>query len=726
MLNDLLAIERRMAAHGIVVAERHPDVKDMARGPAFRVRLAADGTIHNVELVPDAGRGVLWTLRDGQHNAFPGLKTAAGLLSLDEAALNAHDRTWQADKGAATRRLELQRIAAAASFDSERYGVWLTAGHRKRIAQRLETLRALASDPLTAAVPAAFERFLLATETPREFLESLRSHLLDAVRDRDDDWLEPVREAFRGAAAIFIDVTDAERDAGDARQIGPVSAALSGDATATNVGQADICALTGLPGTLHSGNFPQPNLPGLGQTYLFARNKDIPSLARYGRSADASLPIGSDLVRRLSGAIAALTSADKKGRSWRLIPAETGDKPDLLVTSVIHWRLADALAGDEDDDRVDGWAVWDELGGRLMRQTEGDDPGRAPIGEIMILILRTVDPANRKTIYQRKTMSSEIWEAAKRWHAATNNLPDWLGMPMPVKGETKSQFKKPFFVDPLSITRLSRTQFANGGKRRVPVIGVSAADAFGLFLGEGNAELRARKTLRRLLQRHGSLLAGLTVARVKSLDHLKAFDPKTDLRRDALRSLTWIGALLHMLDRQNTRDAAMSETACYPEDLAFRLGQFLSAADYIHVGYCADLRRGDVPPTLIGNSVFAIAGSDPVRALGILQTRLKPYLAWSVRRDDIFKKAAALDKEGKDGIGRAIAMRTGISNARNAKETAAALEHALAPYRTKARATDDRFKAELLLGYMAGYPKRERPASDNRLDENEDTGGDVT
>lgn len=724
MLNDLLSIERRLAAHGIAVAERHPDVKDMARGPAFRVRLTSNGTVQSVDLVPDAGRGALWTLRDGQHNGFPGLKTAAGLLDLDARALKAHDLAWQADKSAASRRHRLLRLTAAAPFDAKRNSGWPS----NRVAERLESLRTLAGDPQTAAVPAAFERFIQAAASPRSLLEALHAHLLDAVRDRGDEWLEPVRSALIGAAALFIDVpeTEFERDAGDPRQIGPVSAALSGDEAAACVDEGAVCALSGKTGALHSGNFPQPNLPGLGQTYIYARNKDIPSLVRYGRTADTSLPIGSDLVRRLSGAIATLTGADKKGRSWRLIPAETGDKPDLLVTSVTEARLADALAGDENDYQVEGWAVWEEFGATVLRQTHGREPGAAPLDEVVILILRTVDPANRKAIYQRKTTSDEVWRAAIRWQQATANVPEWLELLMPVKGMAKAQFKKPSFVDPLSISRLSRTQFANGGQRRVPVIGVSAGDAFGLFLQEGDVERRARKLLRLVLQRHGSLLAGLAATRIKSFDDLKAFDPKADLRRDGLRSVAWIGALLHHLGRFSKRDATMTEPVPYTVDLAFRLGQFLSAADYIHVGYCNDLRGGDVPPTLLGNSVLAIAGADPVRALAILQTRLKPYLAWSKRRAEVFKKAATLENLGKEGKGRAIAIRMAMSHARNANDTAMELQLALAPYRSKAKQMDDWFKAELLLGYMAGYPKKEHASGSGEPVSNDVNGGNGT
>src|SRR5271157_1797421 len=93
----------------------------------------------------------------------------------------------------------------------------------------------------------------------------------------------------------------------------------------------------------------------------------------------------------------------------------------------------------------------------------------------------------------------------------------------------------------------------------------------------------ARRLLRMLLHRHGSLLRGVAAARHRGTDHLKIFDPKTDLRRDALRSVAWIAAFLHTLGRQKE---------LYMSDAAFRLGQLLAAADVVHIGYCMDVRGG--------------------------------------------------------------------------------------------------------------------------------------
>ena len=79
----------------------------MAKGLALRVRLGVGGRIAEVEIIADAGRGVQWTLRDGQHNGFPGLRLGEagkddqlpkGLLSLGAVAREVHERAWGCDK----------------------------------------------------------------------------------------------------------------------------------------------------------------------------------------------------------------------------------------------------------------------------------------------------------------------------------------------------------------------------------------------------------------------------------------------------------------------------------------------------------------------------------------------------------------------------------------------------------------------------------------------------
>ena len=691
MLNDIYSIERSFSAHGVPVGAVHPDVKDMAKGSAFRLRLDSSAALVGVELIDDAGRGAVWTLRDGQHNGFPGLKTKAALLVLDKAGQAAHDEIWKKTKEPADRRDELRRLARQYARQA---GHWPEAGHRGRIAERLDVLRVLTNDPQAAAVPAVFERFLRAVDAEPNLLARFTDFLMTALDTRGDDWLEPIRSAFTGQAALVIDAPVGEfpRAAADPAQIAAVSAAL-----AAEPGEAGVCALSGARGALHSGNFPQPNLPGLGQTYLYSRNKDIPALVRYGHIADGSFAIGGALAQRLGGVLNFLTKEESRDKNWRLIPAETGDKLDLLLTSLPAVRM---LATNEDDgEDVDPSMALTELGRRFSGQLTGNgDPSGIGDGELSVLVLRTVDPANRKAIYSRQTSVENVRAALFHWHAALANLPGEIGFVLPVKGERVPVLRRPTRVAPLSLVPLTRVLFANGGTRRVDVVGATAGEAMGLFLREGNTGGLARKLLRLFLLRHGALLGALSVAARKGTEALKDFDPKTDLRRDALRSLAWFGVLLFFIGRQKED---------YMSGAAYRLGQLLSAADVIHIGYCADMRGGDVPPVLIGNAVFNLAGSNPVRALDVLSQRFKPYLAWA-------KKSHKLSPDDKSA--RAFAVRKALSQARRISPLASELAPALHPFAAKTEVPGDTFRAELLLGYLVGLPKPGKTTNPNSPD----------
>jgi hypothetical protein len=712
MLNDLLAIERGLTANGVDLVGMHPDIKDVAKGSALRVRLADSGRVSSVEIIAEAGNGAVWTLRDGQHNGFPGLKTAAGLLALDASAREDHDRIWNSSKAAPDRRTELLRLLSGYPMSAEQTKNWPSSGHRRRIGERLEALRMLVDDPLSASVPAVFERFLAALDASPSFLEQLTTALGERVRDSGDDWIDPVRTALIAPIVLAIDVKDMEfqRDARDARQIAALSRALSNPPSTGSEqlkGEA-VCALTGKAAKLHAGNFPQPNLPGLGQTYIYSRNRDIPSLTRYGRTADASFHVDADLVRRLAGAVTALTREDRKGKTWRLIPAESGDKPDLLVVSAADpdSRYADAAA---DDDELSGEAALKELASRVIDQSKGVFEHGQPEEQVLVLVLRTVDPANRKAIYQRHTTSARFWGAAQNWQAATANTPDWLRVPFPGQAKAEVNLREPPYVTPLSITPISRVQFANGGRRPIEVIGIPASQAFQLFLKEGDVERRARELLHLLVKRHGNLLAGVAAARTKGTEFLRDFDPKTGLRRSALRSTTWIGVLLHHLDR-------LKEV--YMSDAGFRLGQLLAAADVVHVGYCMDVRDGSIPPSLLGNSLLGMAAERPSKALSLLLKRWAPYANWAKNEPKVQAVAAKSEKS------KAIALRKGLSQARRIGLIASALGEQL---RDADSRTDEYFQAELLLGYMAGLPPvaKEEAGGSKKADDQANEGDEL-
>jgi hypothetical protein len=173
---------------------------------------------------------------------------------------------------------------------------------------------------------------------------------------------------------------------------------------------------------------------------------------------------------------------------------------------------------------------------------------------------------------------------------------------------------------------------------------------------------------------------------------------------DVLRTITLLGVLLYKLDRN--KEVYMKETA-------FKLGQLLAAADIVHAGYCADVRKGDVPPALLGNQIFTIAQTAPVKALSMLGRRWKPYAGWAKKAMRDTKWAEELINSGKNkDVQRGWDIKKALRYAREMGSLAPTIAQSLNDCRV-----DDVFRAELLLGYMAGFPnvqKEHGAVSDER------------
>ena len=143
-------------------------------------------------------------------------------------------------------------------------------------------------------------------------------------------------------------------------------------------------------------------------------------------------------------------------------------------------------------------------------------------------------------------------------------------------------------------------------------------------------------------------------------------------------------------------------------DTAFKLGQLLAAADVVHAGYCADVRGGDVPPSLLGNQVFAMAQTAPTKALATLCRRWKPYDGWAKKAARKPNRVESLiASNNKDDQQRGWDIKKALRYAREVGPIASELAASLGGCRV-----DDVFRAELLLGYISALPKAQKQNND--------------
>ena len=140
-------------------------------------------------------------------------------------------------------------------------------------------------------------------------------------------------------------------------------------------------------------------------------------------------------------------------------------------------------------------------------------------------------------------------------------------------------------------------------------------------------------------------------------------------------------------------------------EFPYWFGQLLKASDSLHELYCVNVRDGQIPPQLVGGSMYAAAAEFPLRTLAQLGQRMMPYLNWARTNRDTRKKN---DPEGKEGPGAGyyLYIYEQIANKLNLVLT------------EQTRFTDAE-KAQLFIGYLASFPKSEKSIPSNNIDEGE-------
>ena len=109
----------------------------------------------------------------------------------------------------------------------------------------------------------------------------------------------------------------------------------------------------------------------------------------------------------------------------------------------------------------------------------------------------------------------------------------------------------------------------------------------------------------------------------------------------------------------------------------FLVGRMLALADTLHKEYCQHVRKGEIPPQLIGNALMPTALNNPTAGLARLSERIAPYQGW----------ANTVVGEGV-GLAKWALQRLGSVTEELGKQTL--------PEQCK-----DADKAQMLLGYLA-------------------------
>ena len=412
----------------------------------------------------------------------------------------------------------------------------------------------------------------------------------------------------------------------------------------------------GVPFQAMEEPMPTVKLAGGFDVTLRTMFKEQQCQTRYGRIENASYPISPQMRIRLQSALEWIGSSERKNMTWI-----NTDKDEILFaypSSLPEVPLSYTAMFKKSGNKT-AFSTQAKEFIRAFQQTK--KPGTDPQAErITIFILRKIDKARTKIVYTRQTDPYELERCSEEWTLGSANIP-------------RFPFGTPDVPYPLNV-----------------------ADTLNCFLKQNGTIVEGK--FKPFAQYHGiEILMDPALSVTADMHRLSecamsigAFcgnrcaqnDLSHPVLENAKNMLPLMGLILYRNHIRKDR---------YMDNLPYLYGQLLKAADELHVLYCHVVRNGDIPPQLIGGSLFQNAAEMPVRTMNLLSQRIMPYYSWA--KSYRLKNIQESQKES---------WRAGwLYNM--CEKTMGKLQNCWTP---QTRFSDEE-KAQLFIGYLAAFPKKE-------------------
>jgi len=689
---------------GETPAIKHNDIQSPGMGTTFRVMLDEHGQVSSVRLMSKEQIQDSWSLGNGNKNQFPAVKVIHPLLAEGHANYLAWKEEVSKPSEVQYREL-IERLSQEHPVNLSHIKTW--PSYRKQVLVRKEQLAGIDD---CDAVYQLFERYSQ-TETGVEILKQIANLLIEsALQGADAFSLKHICTLLFGddvsskgeikdgkRVTLILDCfpqADIDIYASSKKRVDSLSKGLfAAELKANKKIRNGECALTGNTESVVYDIFPKEKLNVIGSTSLFAKNSTTsgPTVKRYDTSGGEAFSLSDKLSQKLAASIAFINLPKFKNQTWSKLPSTLGASPSLLLAYCKEdWNLplTPLITGVTAKSEVDDFEDYLDASESVLALFKGNELILDAVVEFIEIIV--LDKANRKINYSTTAKVGELVCAAEQWKQACQNLPDFKLYAQLRKNE--KQMCSPWAISPQQIIYLTRQKFIRDGCASTALPGISFADVMKLFLGRNNHVL-ARRCLQRIAEQYQPLLNYCTQSRLQHVLQKKAH-VKTNVKNNtqALSAVTLMGLFLYKIGR--TKEI-------YMKDFSFQLGQLCSAMDELHIGYCKSERKGDIPSTLIGNQVYGMALQSPGKAMEFMASRIIPYNAWAKRM-----KAKGDRSEDKAIIGAIFAQ---IWMSKQAK--------LLSEFLSNPMAKSDTYKAELMLGYLAGRSFEQKNTSKNSLGE---------
>ncbi len=607
MLNELHRLAESLKAAELQPPRKHPRVKEPgpSSGPCLRLSLDDQGRITSLDRVTKEEWPGLWTVREGNQNAFPvcRLPIDPDAASWPKAACDLFDRLEK----------KAEELEGASRSDG---GLANVNGLCARFVSMTHD-RAEAYQQLIARLPADDDQRL------RAELQKLRAAgkkgfpAIQLAFDHDRETI--YRTSTRGLVERALPLGDGE---------GPPHSAQE-------------CAYSGTSGHLQAGPFPAVMLPVLNKAVplvsMFSDDENrggAPCNHRYGLADSSIVPVSTDVALKMQDALAFIVTDERKGLTWCGIwnghfeksSGHPREQRDLLIAYVeggvilpapIASLFGTGTGGELAQFEADASAVCAALDG-VARQ--------APESRLNIFLLRRVSEGQAQVQLSAQPAVRDIISAAESWQRGGKNIPA-VSVRVPASKGSGQVLLRPLTPRPDRLVSITSRQWMESGKRWSSSQGANFSQVLNVMLKGPGWETAATALLGLTVSRTWPLMTGLfgVLLRLRPANSARHGYPLESCR-DAMLATTVLGILLHALDHRKEE---------YMHSAPFLVGRLLALADVLHREHSLQGRKAQqLPPQMIGNALMAVARDNPTAAVARLSERLPLYKSWAEREGD--------------------------------------------------------------------------------------------
>lgn len=402
--------------------------------------------------------------------------------------------------------------------------------------------------------------------------------------------------------------------------------------------------------------------------------------ARYGKIEDAGYPLSHQMRIVLKTSLEWIGSPEHEEVTWTVVgKKDKTDKTDKTIKDDKEERLfvyptslpSDSISFVEmfqpsDNNKEAQFIVLAQKFIKELKKTKLKNSD-SHADRIQLFIIQKIDKGRTKVVYTHQTDAYQLEKCSEEWASGCSNLPEFY-------------FGNPVALFPLHVGKvLNRLWKQNGTFEATKIF--SKYRGLEILMDSNSSTAADLHKLSENAMRIGPFCGNLAIQ--------KEFkDPIWNKIKDMLALL---GLFLY---RNHIRKDI------YMQNLPYLYGQLLKAADELHALYCQVVRNRDVPPQLVGSSLFQNAAESPIRTMTLLSQRIMPYYSWakSYRFKDI-------QDTGKESW-RAAWLYQMFEN----------ITMKLSANWTSTTRFNDEEKAQLFIGYLADFPKKEK--NNNKEDVN--------